>query len=65
VPVPNLIAFTSGNRNLNINPLSIGDQTLWALGTASHGRVQRAEPGHLRQQAERQQSHLLGHAGAW
>ena len=37
VPVPNLIAYTSGNRNLTINPLPIGDQTLWSIGPASNG----------------------------
>jgi uncharacterized protein with beta-barrel porin domain len=37
VPVPYLIAFTSGNRSLSINPVRTGDQTLWAIGTASHG----------------------------
>lgn len=37
VPVPNLIAFSTPNRNLSINPLSLGDQTLWAIGPASHG----------------------------
>ena len=37
VPVPNLIAYSSSNSSLTINPLPIGDQTLWALGTANHG----------------------------
>ncbi|MDP1750301.1 MAG: hypothetical protein Q8L22_12650, partial [Reyranella sp.] len=37
VPVPNLVAYTGGNRSLTSNPIPIGDQTLWALGTASHG----------------------------
>ncbi len=37
VPVPNLIAYTGGNRSLTSNPIPIGDQTLWALGTASSG----------------------------
>ncbi len=37
VPVPNLIAFTTANRSLTIDPLAIGDQTLWAIGPASHG----------------------------
>ena len=37
VPIPGLIAYSSGNRNLSIDPISIGDQTLWAIGTASHG----------------------------
>jgi uncharacterized protein with beta-barrel porin domain len=37
VPVPNLVAYTGGNRSLTINPLPIGDQTLWTLGTARRG----------------------------
>ena len=37
VPVPNLVAYTGGNRSLTSNPIPIGDQTLWALGTASSG----------------------------
>jgi len=37
VPVPYLIAYASGNSSQTINTIPIGDQTLWALGTASHG----------------------------
>lgn len=37
VPIPNLVAYSSGNRSLTSNPLPIGDQTLWALGTATNG----------------------------
>ena len=37
VPIPNLVAYTGGNRSLNSNPIPIGDQTLWALGNVNNG----------------------------
>ena len=37
VAIPNLVAYASGNRSLTSNPFPIGDQTLWALGTATNG----------------------------
>ena len=37
VAIPNLVAYASGNRNTTSNPFPIGDQTLWALGTATNG----------------------------
>ncbi|MGD9883642.1 MAG: autotransporter domain-containing protein [Reyranella sp.] len=38
VPVPNLIAYASSTRSFTTPPpTAIGDQTLWALGTATHG----------------------------
>ena len=37
VPVPGLIAYATSNSNQAINPIPIGDQTLWALGTATNG----------------------------
>lgn len=38
VPVPGLIAYGSSNRSFyRPSPLAFGDQTLWALGTATNG----------------------------
>jgi hypothetical protein len=37
VAIPNLVAYASGNRSTTSNPFPIGDQTLWALGTATNG----------------------------
>lgn len=37
VPVPGLVAYASSNSGVTINPIPIGDQTLWALGTATNG----------------------------
>ena len=38
VPVPNLIAYGSSDRSFTTPPpTAIGDQTLWALGTATNG----------------------------
>lgn len=37
VPVPYLVAYESGNRSLTSNPIPIGDQTLWALGSVNQG----------------------------
>jgi len=37
VPVPGLVAYATSNSNQTINPIPIGDQTLWALGTATNG----------------------------
>jgi autotransporter-associated beta strand protein len=38
VPVPNLIAYAASDKSFNTPPPTpIGDQTLWALGTATNG----------------------------
>lgn len=38
VPVPNLIAYMTGNQSFTTPPpITVGDQTLWALGTVSQG----------------------------
>ena len=38
VPVPGLIAYAASNQSFtNPPPTPIGDQTLWALGTATNG----------------------------
>lgn len=37
VPVPGLVAYAGGNSSLTVNPIPIGDQTLWALGTTTNG----------------------------
>ncbi|KAF0103103.1 MAG: outer membrane autotransporter [Rhodospirillaceae bacterium] len=37
VAIPNLVAYASGNRSNITNPFSIGDQTLWSLGTVTNG----------------------------
>jgi hypothetical protein len=37
VPIPGLVAYASSNSSLTINPFPIGDQTLWALSTATNG----------------------------
>ncbi|MCC8430822.1 autotransporter outer membrane beta-barrel domain-containing protein [Reyranella aquatilis] len=38
VAIPNLVAYAGANRSQTSNPFAIGDQTLWALGTATNGR---------------------------
>jgi uncharacterized protein with beta-barrel porin domain len=37
VAIPNLVAYAGANRSQTSNPFPIGDQTLWALGTATNG----------------------------
>jgi outer membrane autotransporter protein len=38
VPVPNLIAYMASSQSFTTPPpIAVGDQTLWALGTASQG----------------------------
>ena len=38
VPIPGLIAYASNNQSFTTTPPTpIGDQTLWALGTATNG----------------------------
>jgi autotransporter-associated beta strand protein len=38
VPLPYLISYASNNRSFVVpGPTALGDQTLWAIGTATHG----------------------------
>ena len=36
VPVPQLLAYAAPNTGFS-NPIALGDQTLWSLGTATNG----------------------------
>jgi outer membrane autotransporter protein len=46
VPVPQLLAYASPSKSFS-NPIPIGDQTLWALGTATNGAFTGLSTGQL------------------
>lgn len=46
VTVPQMLAYASGTTSF-INPLAIGDQTLWALGTSVNGVFSGTSTGQL------------------
>ena len=46
VPVPQLLAYASPSKSFS-NPIPIGDQTLWALGTSTNGVFNGLSTGQL------------------